>query len=496
MTVEIGRTRSIVIAAGGVAAMFGLYWDDAWHTDVGRDTFFSRPHLLLYAGVAVLLAAAASWAWRRYRDEGRAVLRDPAVMLPLFGAAVTLGAAPVDEVWHQLFGRDAVTWSPPHMVAVAGMAAFAAGLFLAATRPGGRPSRVASTAIGAFVIAALVTVVMEFETDVPQFPVVLYLPVTVGVLTFAYALIHRAVDRPWAVTAAAAVYVGLRVTVVGFLAALGHSLPTVMPTVIAAAAFDVGMRRGWRRWPLAALTSAAVVASHAVAHRLQPAGLSFTAAEVMLGAVAGVAVAAGVLAAVGIAPSGRGSRQRRAVAAASTLLAVLLLWPAGPALAHDPGQGDEVAPVVLQAVRHGDRVDVEAVASSGDCSGWSPVRVVARRAGRTPTGPLQPAGGCRFTGSVHVDDPGRWFVYAELTVDGRLVEAWLPVEDGAHRKDTMLYVAAGEGPHLTQVAAGVVLYGIVVAIFAAIVVAYRRSDPSAGTGRSRGAAEGVAVGAR
>jgi hypothetical protein len=55
MSVELGRFRSLVVAAGGVAAIFGLYWDDAWHTDVGRDTFFSRPHLLLYAGVSVLL---------------------------------------------------------------------------------------------------------------------------------------------------------------------------------------------------------------------------------------------------------------------------------------------------------------------------------------------------------------------------------------------------------------------------------------------------------
>jgi hypothetical protein len=29
----------------------------------------------------------------------------------------TLSAAPVDELWHELFGRDAVLWRPPHMVA-------------------------------------------------------------------------------------------------------------------------------------------------------------------------------------------------------------------------------------------------------------------------------------------------------------------------------------------------------------------------------------------
>jgi hypothetical protein len=46
----IGRTRATLIALGGVAAVLGLYWDDAWHTDVGRDTFFAPPHLLLYPG--------------------------------------------------------------------------------------------------------------------------------------------------------------------------------------------------------------------------------------------------------------------------------------------------------------------------------------------------------------------------------------------------------------------------------------------------------------
>jgi hypothetical protein len=149
----------------------------------------------------------------------------------------------------------------------------------------------------------------------------------------------------------------------------------------------------------------------------------------------------------------------------------------------------------LQATRQGDRIEVHAEAVEG-CAGWEPVRVVARRAGRTPTGPLQTVGDCGFAGSVQVDAPGRWFVYAELTVDGRFVEAWLPVEHTAHRKDTVLYVASGDGPHLAQVVAGALLYALVLGIFAAIVVAYRRTGPSAGTDGGRGAAEGVAVGAR
>jgi hypothetical protein len=37
MAEGLGAGRQAVIAAGGVAAVLGLYWDDAWHTDVGRD---------------------------------------------------------------------------------------------------------------------------------------------------------------------------------------------------------------------------------------------------------------------------------------------------------------------------------------------------------------------------------------------------------------------------------------------------------------------------
>jgi hypothetical protein len=483
MTAAVGRVRGLVIVAGGVAAVLGLYWDDAWHTDVGRDTFFAPPHLLLYAGVSALLGVFAAWTWQRLRVEGRRALGDPALVLPLVGAAVTLGAAPVDELWHQLFGRDAVTWSPPHMVAVAGMAAFEAGLLLLAARPGARAG--VRAVIGGFLIAAAVTVVMEFETDVPQFPVVLYLPVTTAALTFAFGLIHKASTRAWAVTQAAVVYMTLRIGVVGFLAALGHSLPTVMPTVVVAWAFEVALRSGARRWAVATATAGAAGVSHTIAHVLQPAGLSFTLQEVAAGLLAGAVGSWVLLSALGL---GRTSRAAgRAVAAG--LLALAVVVPAGPAVAHDPGQGAEVASVRLETTRTGDRIRLDV--GAGACRGWEPVRVVARRAGRSPSGTLKVAEGCRFTGTVTVDDPGRWFVYAELRVDGRLVEAWLPIEHGPHAKDTVLYVPAGDGVHALQVLAGAVLYLLVLAILAAVVLAFRSNGRGGGGVRP---AEGVAVG--
>jgi hypothetical protein len=47
---------------------------------------------------------------------------------------VTLAALPIDAAWHAAFGRDAVLWSPPHMLAVFGSLALLVG-FLASARP-------------------------------------------------------------------------------------------------------------------------------------------------------------------------------------------------------------------------------------------------------------------------------------------------------------------------------------------------------------------------
>lgn len=77
---------------------------------------------------------------------------------------------------------------------------------------------------------------------------------------------------------------------------------------------------------------------------------------------------------------------------------------------------------------------------------------VARRAGRTHTGPLTAGDGCVFEGSVPLDGPGRWFVYLEFTdSEGQMVEAWLPVtppeptdlQATTEQKDVWAYHPAG-----------------------------------------------------
>jgi hypothetical protein len=118
----------LVAFAGGVVAIVGTYWDDAWHTDRGRDSFLIAPHLTLYGGVLVAGVVALGWAARRWAASGaRGVVTDPPLALALAGPAGTLVSAPIDDARHRLFGRDAVLraalggqwplahrcWSPP-----------------------------------------------------------------------------------------------------------------------------------------------------------------------------------------------------------------------------------------------------------------------------------------------------------------------------------------------------------------------------------------------
>ena len=106
---RLGRIDLVGASLGGVVALVGIYWDDAWHTDRGRDSLFAPPHLVLHAGVLAATLAVGLLTRRPWGGGQR---------LAIAGGAAVLVPAPVDELWHVSFGRDAVLWSPPHMFAV------------------------------------------------------------------------------------------------------------------------------------------------------------------------------------------------------------------------------------------------------------------------------------------------------------------------------------------------------------------------------------------
>jgi hypothetical protein len=116
-------------------ANLGLQWDIRWHGAVGRDSFWTAPHVLIYSGVALagLLCVVVVLATTlRYRRGDPAVADAKTIRVfgvfrgPLgfvvagFGMLVLLLAAPLDDYWHTLYGIDVALWAPFHLMGMVG----------------------------------------------------------------------------------------------------------------------------------------------------------------------------------------------------------------------------------------------------------------------------------------------------------------------------------------------------------------------------------------
>jgi hypothetical protein len=147
MSINLGATRAAPVAgrdttacagawtvlAGTVITLFGLSWDIQWHVEVGPDTFFTLPHLLLYSGSAiaglgsltmVLLNTAAQRAGNPYSTYAGGppvkVFRGPfhaplGYLIAGVGAALFLLYGLLDLWWHSIYGFDAVLNTPSHV---------------------------------------------------------------------------------------------------------------------------------------------------------------------------------------------------------------------------------------------------------------------------------------------------------------------------------------------------------------------------------------------
>jgi hypothetical protein len=475
----------LVAAGGSAAALFATYWDDSWHTDKGRDEFAIPPHLLLYGGVLVASFAVAAWgllAWRRagWGTAGlRVVLGQPALLLAGIGGATTLLSGPVDNAWHEAFGRDAVVWSPPHLTAVLGALALSVGLLAGLRTTAGRGAATARVLAAAGVIGTLQVPVLEYDSDVPQFSVLWFLPVAALGACAALALLHDLLPDARTALWAAAVYTGLRIATVAGLALLGFSL-TAVPPVLGVFALDAVLRSRPLAQRLVAAGAAAPLiwwpflqAQSAIATTV-PASL--LPAAVVLGAAAGAVVAL----AHGDLRRAPGTPGR----AAAVLLAAAALTAAAPpqsAWAHDPGQGEQVREGLLTVERDRGGTALISMALTGPCDGITPRRAAARRAGRTLTGELtatDSGGRCRLSGRVTgLGSGGRWFVYAEATSGaGRPLEAWLPVAAGETATEARpLYAPPQQQGTGTRDPAGAALLAVAAALVVACLRLARRS---------------------
>ncbi|WP_433205229.1 hypothetical protein ACQP1G_17645 [Nocardia sp. CA-107356] len=126
------RIGAWVVLVGTAVTLVGLSWDIQWHDEVGPDTFFTLPHLLLYSGSAisgfaslamVLIATAAQRAGRPVPILGGTPIRvfgsnltaPLGYMIAGAGAALFLLYGLLDLEWHSIYGFDAVLNTPSHV---------------------------------------------------------------------------------------------------------------------------------------------------------------------------------------------------------------------------------------------------------------------------------------------------------------------------------------------------------------------------------------------
>jgi len=120
-----------VLLAANLLAAWGVQWDIQWHVLIGRDSFWIPPHVMTYSGVALIVLASFGVL---ARDTLRYLAAAPAGTQRIFGLtgtrgfllaaggiALTVLAAPIDDLWHRLFGIDVTLWSPPHLLGLLGV---------------------------------------------------------------------------------------------------------------------------------------------------------------------------------------------------------------------------------------------------------------------------------------------------------------------------------------------------------------------------------------
>lgn len=154
----VRRTVLWAVIGAKMLALWGLQWDIRWHLRIGRDSAWIPPHLMMYSGVAlIVLLCFGMLAWDTWRHRGgmavMGFVSTPGFHLAAWGIALTVLAAPIDDLWHRIFGIDVTLWSPPHLLGLSGSFINTAACLLIAREvyprrsPTGRAALIVSAAL-------------------------------------------------------------------------------------------------------------------------------------------------------------------------------------------------------------------------------------------------------------------------------------------------------------------------------------------------------------
>ena len=119
--ITVSMAVLIIATVGAFVQTEGASWDVTSHLLRRPETFFTSSHIMLYAGVGLLIISAAISAHLLLKNkEIRTKSFSTAFKLLIIGSVISLVAGPSDYLWHQIFGVDGLL-SPTHLILVTGM---------------------------------------------------------------------------------------------------------------------------------------------------------------------------------------------------------------------------------------------------------------------------------------------------------------------------------------------------------------------------------------
>jgi hypothetical protein len=273
---------------------FGGVWDISWHESIGRDTFWTPAHMMIYL-CGVLAGITCGYLILSTTFQKNSPLNEVSVSIwgfrgPLgaficaWGGVAMITSAPFDNWWHNAYGLDVKILSPPHVVLILGLLAIRFGLLVTVLAEMNRAEAAyykklewVLFVVFVFLMGATVGVAQEFTNRVEMHGARFYLVVMMTAPIWM-AAVSRASRHPWAATLTTGIYTSMHL---GFcwllplmpaepkLGPVYHQITHLVPPdfplllIVPAVVFDL-LRRGtasWNRWTQGVVLGAAFLAS-------------------------------------------------------------------------------------------------------------------------------------------------------------------------------------------------------------------------------------------
>jgi len=205
-----------VSVLGVTSACLGANWDISWHRSIGRDTFWTPPHMAIYlCGVLAGIACGALILRATFKGDRAASVRVFGFHGPLgafisaWGGVLMLTSAPFDNWWHDTYGLDVKILSPPHSLLALGILAVQMGCLILIlgemNRARSRTLELLFLYVGGMITIAFLVFLMEYTLRSGQHSAWFYRPVCLAI-PVVLAGLARASRLRWPCTFAAAVY--------------------------------------------------------------------------------------------------------------------------------------------------------------------------------------------------------------------------------------------------------------------------------------------------